>query len=1174
MAIQAPRKKQQTQHGAPSVPPKQEKDNQKTRVSPSVKYTPAHVEAPQTPKPQYVTGSISGTNTPTIPQPSRGQATAAGILAETNVALEKLQKHQDELEPKLSESLNQQVAAILPQLGIKNASPELVARIADNASSYSLGRLVGIQTKEQIGQVLSDSITQAIHVTPEVASQIKTTEVQTYQKVSPGMENVAQEHSAALEKTAVLANIAAVTSLPQSQDTIQFVVNDQVEQQAQMDAPLSTPQEIAALKTSVQKTVESYATSFSQKIAPMVTGDSTPTLDELNKIKDESYAQAGKQLAAKSLHDKIDTVTVIENTATLLSIKPLTVEKAAEMGLGSFVPNTMTFAKSAGLSGFGYGLALNMPEVQKRTMYSLIAYNNPKLDGTIEALTNRQQQLDQIIKTAAINTPEGFHARVEQKNNQDRLKFLTDAKTYAAKRPGPVHASLSYFSTLPPAKHARWAAAGTWNEIQAVADLPRVPFKVARSFKNDVKTLGGLRGPGRTRTNKQFFRDQVTGFVDSNKLVFKPHVILKNEVVMLRQGFGSLAFGIGGFGKFRPSSIKDSLMKAFSAEAMAKGMGVSAAKGIMTRIAKVNAALFGAFGLYFLMGLGQAAATGFAIGAGLGGTAGAIMGGYVGFQIGVALAPFTFGLSIPLFTVLGAIGGSFAGALIFGIAGGLIALGLTTGGAAMVGSGIGAGTGGAIGAVVGFNVGAGLTASLMTTLIAACIGSLVCSPLAPFLIAISPAVVWMGGFVGGIVGAYLGAIIGGIAGYFIGKAIMPIYTGITNAFDNFFSGIGNGVTGTTSAIGGLFSSTAGLASALWNGALGIGGSTLGFIGNVAGGLSSGLGALAAGAGTVAGYATFGTFGATTALAAVLTVTTGAAFLNTEKDLLKTTAGNNQYFTINKTADKNHLDNPPPNQDLTFTINLTAKDTKISNVKVTDETTVQPKSGNSFTVTTDKDNKTISPITDCQKDYNPKDTCQYTFKITVDDRFIDSTITNTVKVTATPEGQSPIQDSTSATVTVGNPPSNCPHGWPVTGYVTQGTQGHFLIGGTPSGHGDIDVEAIDIGTPTTTVYATVDATVLTTNNDGVEATPISCPGLVYIRYQHMSEVSVNQGDTIRFGQPIGKSGSAGTGPHLHYQFNRQYNRDFEMKQPYVPANVPVDCISDSGCVPPGQITSAP
>jgi len=80
------------------------------------------------------------------------------------------------------------------------------------------------------------------------------------------------------------------------------------------------------------------------------------------------------------------------------------------------------------------------------------------------------------------------------------------------------------------------------------------------------------------------------------------------------------------------------MSKSLAARASIGLLAAGIATGILGRIAKGSAAAFGALFLYML-GLGQAAATGFVIGAAIGGTIGTAIGAYLGFQIGVALAP-------------------------------------------------------------------------------------------------------------------------------------------------------------------------------------------------------------------------------------------------------------------------------------------------------------------------------------------------------------------------------------------------------------------------------------------------------------------------------------------------------------------------------------------------------
>lgn len=159
----------------------------------------------------------------------------------------------------------------------------------------------------------------------------------------------------------------------------------------------------------------------------------------------------------------------------------------------------------------------------------------------------------------------------------------------------------------------------------------------------------------------------------------------------------------------------------------------------------------------------------------------------------------------------------------------------------------------------------------------------------------------------------------------------------------------------------------------------------------------------------------------------------------------------------------------------------------------------------------------------------------------------------------------------AFVTVGNPPNNCPHGWPTTGHINQGPEGSYSHSDTPSnpiyGGG---YEALDIGNWDSygnPVFATVDGEVVVSNdikgsnNQTIGIKPSNCPGLDIVYYLHLSGRYVQTNDIVSWGREIGAVGQAGTGPHNHYQFNEPFNRSFQITNPpYVPRIItPRDCI---------------
>ncbi len=82
-------------------------------------------------------------------------------------------------------------------------------------------------------------------------------------------------------------------------------------------------------------------------------------------------------------------------------------------------------------------------------------------------------------------------------------------------------------------------------------------------------------------------------------------------------------------------------------------------------------------------------------------------------------------------------------------------------------------------------------------------------------------------------------------------------------------------------------------------------------------------------------------------------------------------------------------------------------------------------------------------------------------------------------------------------------------------------------------------AIDIGVPIgTTVYSAADGYVVTSGSSSVRGIYVMVKHAdnLYTFYQHLSQVTVSQGQTVKRGDPIAKSGNTGigSGPHLHFE----------------------------------------
>ena len=108
------------------------------------------------------------------------------------------------------------------------------------------------------------------------------------------------------------------------------------------------------------------------------------------------------------------------------------------------------------------------------------------------------------------------------------------------------------------------------------------------------------------------------------------------------------------------------------------------------------------------------------------------------------------------------------------------------------------------------------------------------------------------------------------------------------------------------------------------------------------------------------------------------------------------------------------------------------------------------------------------------------------------------------------------------------PPDIPGGDPVQGRISQGVK---------SGHRAIDY-AVTVGTP---IKATLKGEVVKIGKDpyGYGNYLVLENGPFQVYFAHLSEINVEEGETIWPGQVIGLSGNTGnsTGPHLHYEIRK-------------------------------------
>lgn len=188
-------------------------------------------------------------------------------------------------------------------------------------------------------------------------------------------------------------------------------------------------------------------------------------------------------------------------------------------------------------------------------------------------------------------------------------------------------------------------------------------------------------------------------------------------------------------------------------------------------------------------------------------------------------------------------------------------------------------------------------------------------------------------------------------------------------------------------------------------------------------------------------------------------------------------------------------------------------------------------------------------------------------------FSDSLIVNTVSVVAEVSGVGTQQESAVQTVQIGNPPEDCPQGWPTSsGIITQGPWGTFS-------HDDVDKEeAIDIwvgdrrGVITRATHRGTAYVGYTGEGGNIVNVIGNCrrrsdDQVVEITtlYAHLERVyvgSVGRPQDVALGDIIGTVGDTGntTGRHLHYEFRR----NIPMDQPYIDEHIPYRCDTVDEC----------
>jgi len=259
-----------------------------------------------------------------------------------------------------------------------------------------------------------------------------------------------------------------------------------------------------------------------------------------------------------------------------------------------------------------------------------------------------------------------------------------------------------------------------------------------------------------------------------------------------------------------------------------------------------------------------------------------------------------------------------------------------------------------------------------------------------------------------------------------------------------------------------------------------------------------------------------------------------------------------YFDVTKSIDRNQFDNNELPATVTYTITVTAKDSPITITSIYDQRNVNCQGSP----------PSINPKTDIPPPSGPITNWSTSYSLDFNGSFADCSLCNTVSVIANVEG-GPVGQMASdgLCVIIGNPPEDCPQGWPTdTGGIgiTQGPNTPCDKQGWCTSH--CNDEAIDIGVSAGTPVKSTHKGEVVQSNWGSDTVKIQgiCQGKQFFSYYtHLQRRNVRPGDTIKRGDLIGLSGVGGTGAHLHYEFE-----GLKMV-PHIPAAISQGCCGVCG-----------
>lgn len=265
-------------------------------------------------------------------------------------------------------------------------------------------------------------------------------------------------------------------------------------------------------------------------------------------------------------------------------------------------------------------------------------------------------------------------------------------------------------------------------------------------------------------------------------------------------------------------------------------------------------------------------------------------------------------------------------------------------------------------------------------------------------------------------------------------------------------------------------------------------------------------------------------------------------------------------------------------EVTYSITVTAKRGSLTNIRFENEYIVTQEVSRAITPN--------PPIPDPPGTILANESFTFEYTVSYDEGFADSIVTDNFTVRADTED---IQDDYAisfASIVIGEPPMDCPSGWPVlvnngqTYVVQQGPEGTATHQGR---------EAIDVHYEPFTTETIDNAYVVSTHNGTLlhqaidrwgglyVSTRSTCNGAEFMSWHvHFSSFSVNfePGDFIPRGTILGIMGHTGSATYIHdhYEFRALGDHNnggpatvwptpVQMIHPFVPVTVPRECVGN-------------